>query len=82
MLCATCDLPAEHAASLRRDLPLPAHGGPRRCTAPRPLERLVIRYEEEEFRRDYNSYELLPVGDGALALSAAILSCLRVTGGV
>lgn len=79
MLCATCDLPGEHKG-LRRDQPLPAHAGPRRCRTAKPLDRLEVRYEEEGFRRDYNSYELLPVGDGALALSAAILSCLGVTG--
>jgi hypothetical protein len=78
MLCSTCDLAGEHKG-LRRDLPLPAHGGPRRCLAPKRLDEVVVCVEEE-FRRDYNSYELLPVGDGALALSAAILWCFGLTG--
>jgi hypothetical protein len=79
MLCATCDV-ASDATSLRRDMPLPSHGGPRRCSESKPLERVVVRYENEEFRRDYNSYELLPVGDAAVAVSSAILSCLWAVG--
>lgn len=78
MLCSTCDLPGDHKG-LRRDQPLPAHGGPRRCLEPKRSDEVVVCFEEE-FRRDYNSYELLPVGEGALALSAAILCCLGVTG--
>jgi hypothetical protein len=81
MLCATCELPSD-ATSLRRDLPLPSHAGPRRCVEPKPLERVVVRYETDEFRRDYNSYELLPVGDGAAAVAGAILSCFWMSSGV
>lgn len=88
MLCATCDLPSaltrevggvllfldEVPFGLRRDVPLPPHGGPRVCR-PKALESLEIRIEEDPFRRDYNTSELRPTSEAEYAIAAAILGC-------
>jgi hypothetical protein len=88
MLCATCDLPTDPALTagglllsldqlpfgLRRDSPLPPHGGPRVCK-PKSLDSLEIRIEGDSFRRDYNTSELRPTGEAEHAIAAAILGC-------